>query len=165
MSDGGATKFQFRLDAPVVSALTALAQRYGYEVTAYMQKVLVNHAIESGLMEPAEESRASKTQEVIEAFISLSQQLYAEGRFDEHFQRTVFLAAMEDATLRSNYEIAVGGPAFESGLPGKTPLNMYLGWYIKNAIGVDAQTRDGKPVRTSIRNAPIQSYTLLQERL
>lgn len=163
MTKETAVKFQFRLDSSVASTLAVLAQREGFEMTAYMQKVLSKHALDSGIMEPNQEKRVRETEAVIQRFVELARNLYSEGRFDAHFQRTVFLEAMKDTDLRRSYEIAVGGDAFESGLPGKTPLNMYLGWYIKNAVGVDAQVRDGKPVRTSIRNAPIQSYTLLQE--
>jgi hypothetical protein len=164
MTNDNAVKFQFRLDGEIANVLAILANHEGYELSAYIQKLLTKHALDSGLMETAQEERIRKTQEVIQGFVELSRKLYAAGRFDEHFQRTVFKSAMEDSALRRKYEIAVGGDAFESGLPGKTPLNMYLGWYIKNAIPVDAQVKDGKPVRTSIRNAPIQSYTLLEKR-
>ncbi len=67
---------------------------------------------------------------------------------------------MTDKKFRSEYEKAIGGDAYTSGLPGKSPLNMYLGWYIKNAVGADPQTMpNSKPVRVQVKNEPIQSYT------
>lgn len=156
-------KYQIRLQAEVAAAIDSLAKAAGYETAAYIQMVLAKHAVASGQMAADEAARVSAREDVIERFIALAQRLKAEGRFDTHFQRTVFLEAMKDADLRSLYETAVGGDAYTDGLPGKIPLNMYLGWYIKNAVGAEVRTKDGKPARATVRNAPIQSYTLLQE--
>ena len=73
------------------------------------------------------------------------------------------MQVLVNGRVRTN-EASSGGPAYTSGLPGKSPLNMYLGWYIKNAIGADPKTHpNGKPMRVQVRNEPIQSYTLLVE--
>ena len=70
---------------------------------------------------------------------------------------------MTDPQFRTDYETVVGGDAYQSGLPGKSPLNIYLGWYIKNAIpdAVPLLDASRKPRRMQVRNEPIQSYTLL----
>ena len=45
------------------------------------------------------------------------------------------------------------GDAYQFGLPGKSPLNMYLGWYIKNASGADPiLDGNGKPPQFSMVN-------------
>lgn len=156
-------KYQIRLHADVAAAIEALAKSAGYETSAYIQMVLTRHVLDSGTLPDQAATRLAAREGVIAQFIALAQKLKADGRFDTHFQKTVFMEAMNDEKLRALYETAVGGDAFTDGLPGKTPLNMYLGWYIKNAVGAEVQMKDGKPARTSIRNAPIQSYTLLQE--
>lgn len=156
-------KYQFRLAPEISSALDQLAKQASYETTAYIQMVLTRHVLKSGILKKDDHRRLEASEDVIKLFIELAKKLKADGKFDAHFQRTVFMTAMEDQTLRETYELAVGGDAFTSGLPGKTPLNMYLGWYIKNAVGAEVQMVGDKPARASVRNAPIQSYTLLQE--
>ena len=88
--------------------------------------------------------------------------LHGAGRFNKHFTLDVVRAMMADPQVRTNYETAIGGNAYAVRLEGKMPLNMYLGWEIKNAVGVNVQkSENGKPTRTSVRGEPIQTYTLL----
>lgn len=48
-----------------------------------------------------------------------------------------------------------GGDAYAVKLPGKTPLNMYLGWYIKNAIGSEPKMdANSQPVRAQVAPNP-----------
>lgn len=92
-----------------------------------------------------------------------ARQVYEAGRFDEHFTLTVFRELMDDRRTRDLYEEIIGVDAYTSGAPKKTPLNMYLGWYIKNAIDAQPVLDDaGKPRRAFIQGEPIKSYTLLQ---
>lgn len=156
------TKLSFRLNTAVFDALTKSADDNGYETMAYIQKVLSKHAVESGFMDPDEEKRARAYEELFELAIEKSRALYKQGLFSEDWNLTVFQHLVADKVFRLKYEKTIGGDAYESGLAGKTPLNMYLGWYIKNAVGaVPKMSPDGKPVRVQVKNEPIQSYTRL----
>ena len=70
---------------------------------------------------------------------------------------------MTDPKARTLYEEVIGADAYTDGAPKKTPLNMYLGWYIKNAIDAEPLLDDaGKPRRAFVKDQPIKSYTLLK---
>lgn len=156
------TKLSFRLNTAVYAALSACAKDEGYETMAYVQKVLADHALDSGKMAPNEAVKLAANEELIRRAIAKSRALEKQGLFTEDFVLTVFQHLMKDKEFRPKYEAAIGGEAYTSGLPGKSPLNMYLGWYIKNAIGADPKLGlDGKPVRVQVKNEPIQSYTML----
>lgn len=92
-----------------------------------------------------------------------AREVFDAGRFDEHFTLTVFRELMSDSNSRQLYEKVIEADAYTDGAPKKTPLNMYLGWYIKNAINAQPLLDDaGKPRRAFVKGEPIKSYTLLQ---
>lgn len=92
-----------------------------------------------------------------------AREVFNAGGFDEHFTLTVFRELMSDAKTRHLYEQVIEADAYTDGAPKKTPLNMYLGWYIKNAINAHPLLDDaGKPRRAFVKGEPIKSYTLLQ---
>jgi hypothetical protein len=162
MTDDLTTKLSFRLNTAVLNALTMCAADEGYEPMAYIQKVLTRRAIESGFMADDEALKTQAYEELFEIAVKHSRQLYKQIPFTEHWTLRVFQHLMKDDEFRPKYEMAIGGDAYGAGLPGKTPLNMYLGWYIKNAIGAEPKMgADGKPMRVQVKNEPIQSYTLL----
>ncbi len=164
MPRDNAVKVSFRLDASVHDAIEKLAKQKSIETNAYIQRVLTLHATRSGVMEDAASERLELTEKIIEAAVQRARDLDADGKFDQHFILTVIRDIMGDPALRADYEKVVGGDAYQSGLPGKSPLNMYLGWYIKNAIGADPILDEGgKPRRAQVRGEPIQSYTLLKK--
>ena len=163
MTDDLTTKLSFRLNTPVLNALEKCAERDGYEAMAYIQKVLAEYAVASGFMPPDEASQTQLHQEIFAFAVKESRALYKRIPFTEHWTLTVVQHLMNDKKFRAKYEKAIGGDAYAVGLPGKSPLNMYLGWYIKNAINASPKTADGKPVRAQVKNEPIQSYTLLIE--
>ncbi len=158
-----AEKFTINLHKGALQVCRDVAMEQGIEVSAFVARLIHEYAIGTGRMKEEEASILKAQFEVIDAFVELSKELYQKGQFTDHFVLTVFKAAMERPALRSLYERAIDGDAFAKKLPGKTPLNMYLGWYIKNAIGAHPQKNgNGKPLRVQVRNAPIQSYTLLE---
>jgi len=163
MTEELTTKLSFRVNTAVFDALSKCAEDNGYEPMAYIQKVLSKHAVESGNMSPDAETKVRAYDELFELAVEKSRALYKQqGLFDKDWNLTVFRHLMGDAIFRSKYEKTIGGDAYASGLPGKTPLNMYLCWYIKNAVNaVPETTPDGKPVRVQVKNEPIQSYTRL----
>jgi hypothetical protein len=113
-------------------------------------------------MSPEEANRAKAYETLFKMAVDRSKMLFEQGLFTEDWNLVVFQNLMTDAEFRAMYEKTIGGDAYDVGLPGKTPINMYLGWYIKNAIGAVPQTTpDGKPVRVQVKNEPIQSYTRL----
>jgi hypothetical protein len=156
------TKLSFRLNTAVFNALSMCAADEGYETMAYIQKVLSRRAVESGHMTPDAAAKTGAYEKLFEIAVDRSRLLYKENLFCEDWTLTVFRHLMKDEEFRPAYEATIGGDAYDIGLPGKTPLNMYLGWYIKNAVGaVPKTTSDGKPVRVQVKNEPIQSYTQL----
>lgn len=163
MTDEHTTKLSFRLNSAVYVALSTCAEASHYETMAYIQKVLSKHAVESGYMNPDQAKKISESEDIIELAVEKAKALYEQGLFSEDFVLTVFQYLMADTEFRSKYEKVIGGDAYTSGLSGKTPLNMYLGWYIKNAIGADPKMMNGKPVRVQVKNEPIQSYTRLSK--
>jgi hypothetical protein len=167
MSEDRSTKLSFRLDTAVYVALTKMAAIGGYEPMAYIQRVLAQHVLEKGRAHISEEdaTRISDADKIIALAVERSIKLYKQGLFTEDFILTVFRSLMSDPTSRAHYEKAIGGDAYALGLEGKSPLNMYLGWYIKNAIPADPKTLpNGKPERVPVKNEPIQSYTRLVKR-
>jgi hypothetical protein len=153
----------FRLNSAVYDALKACAAASGYETMAYIQRILSKHAVESGYMSPADATKAESYDELFELAVKKARALFEQGLFDQDWTLTVFRHLMADAVFRPKYERTIGGDAYDAGLPGKTPLNMYLGWYVKNAIPAEPLTAsDGKPVRVQVKNEPIQSYTRLR---
>ena len=160
-------KISLRVDGVVHASLEVIAGKEAMSTEAFIQRILTLHVIqyarEAGIMDPTEIDRLEREHGVIEAVIRRALELDKQGKFTEHFTLTVFRDVIADTAFRSDYETVIGGDAYESGLPGKLPLNMNLGRYIKNAIPGAAPIRDpnGRPRRVQVRNEPIQSYTLL----
>ena len=158
-------KVTINVNKEAILAIREEAQQQGMETSALIQRAIYKLALSTGRMTASSAELLRAQNETIDAFISLARKLYTEGRFDEHFVLTVFKAAMDRPDVRELYERAVGGDAYAVKLPGKTPLNMYLGWYTKNAIGAEPKLgADGQPLRLQVRGEPIQSYTLLRHR-
>ena len=89
-------------------------------------------------------------------------ELDKEGKFDEHFTLTVFRDLMADSETREEYELAVGGDAYQNGLLDKRTLNMHIAECIRFTIGAKAKRDvDNKRCVNSVQNEPIQSYSLL----
>jgi hypothetical protein len=159
----GSFKVAFWLKGSVHAVLARLAQEARMEPTAYMQRILTKHAAESDLMPERERREIDLSESLIERAIQRAREIDEGGGFSEDFVLTVFDSLVSDRDWRKDYEEAIGGEASESGLPGKSPLNMYLGWYIKNAIAAEPiYGSDRKPRRRQVKEKPIQSYTLLQ---
>jgi hypothetical protein len=157
-------KLSVRLSQEVHDALASQAGRKGFEVGDHIRRLLEKRAAKSGLMPKRDAERIRLHWEVVEAFQALARAIDADGGFDAHFTLTVFRRAVADPKLRTLYERAVEGDAFAVGLAGKSPLNMYLGWYVKNAVGAHPRVdADGKPQRGQVRGEPIQSYQLLSK--
>lgn len=164
MSDPKPVKLSVRLSQEVHDALAAQAARKGFEVGDHIRRLLEKRAAKSGHMKKPEAERIRLHWEVVEAFQTLARAIDAEGGFDAHFTLHVFQRAVGNPGLRDLYERAIEGDAYAAGLPGKSPLNMYLGWYVKNAVGAHPRVDgDGKPQRGQVRGEPIQSYQLLSK--
>ncbi|RWO32332.1 MAG: hypothetical protein EOS10_11575 [Mesorhizobium sp.] len=157
-------KCTINVDAEAMAAICEEAQHSGIEASALIQRSIHELAISTGRVRQESVKLPTAQFDVIDAFIALSKKLEDHGLFDEHFVLTVFRAAIDSPTLRDLYERAVDGDAYAVKLPGKTPLNMYLGWYIKNAVGAEPKVdARGQPLRVQVRGEPIQSYTLLRK--
>ncbi|UIJ70746.1 ribbon-helix-helix domain-containing protein [Aurantimonas sp. HBX-1] len=154
------TRVSFRLQTEIYEAIQTLAKQAGVDVSAFMQDVL-RQAVYDHL--PADLQRElENTKALYAAAQAKARQVYNAGRFDEHFTLTVFRELMGDQETKQLYESVIGVDAYTDGASKKMPLNMYLGWFIKNAVSakpmVDAS---GKPRRAFVKDEPIKSYTLL----
>lgn len=155
-------KFTINLNLEAMRAIRDKAKEEGLEASALIQRAIHELAISTGRMNNDTANMLNAQYAIIDGMVALSKELFNEGRFNEHFVLKVFQEAMNRPHLKELYERAISGDAYGLKLPGKTPLNMYLGWYIKNAIGAEARMdSNGKPVRAQIRGEPIQTYTLL----
>ena len=156
-------KFTVNVNKDAMTAIRAEADDKGVEASALIQRAIHQFAINTGRMDDATKGMLTAQYDTIDAFVTLAKRLFDEGLFDDHFVLTVFKTAMDSPALKALYERAIGGEANAVKLPGKTPLNMYLGWYIKNAVGAEPKLdANGQPVRCQVRGQPIQTYTLLR---
>lgn len=163
MSNASTYNFSFRTEASVGSAIADLAKKEGIDRNAYAQRVLTNHAISKGDMDADECTRLQHSHKILDWAVAKARELDGAGLFNEHLILDVIKAAMIDPDIRAKYEKVVGGDAYMR-LPGKKPINLNLGSYIKNAV--DAKPKldtSGKPERINVINQPIQSYTLLRK--
>lgn len=153
-----------RIPSSIHAALSeqAKAQHSTQQLGDHISAILANEAIASGYMDKDDADCLKAHQEMLKNARETAIQLHRSGQFSEHFTRDVFREMMNDEAVRATYEKAIGGDAYAEKLEGKMPLNMYLGWEIKNAVGANVQkNEDGKPRRASVRNEAIKTYTLL----
>ena len=163
----GTKKISMRVDGGVCETLQAKAEDEGVSFDALLQRILTGHAAEyarsRGPMATADIDHLELEQSILATAVRRARELNENGVFDEHFTLTVIRDLMTDPAFRADYEKAIGGDAYQNGLPGKFQLNMHLGRYIKNAIpdAVPLLDANRKPRRMQVRNEPIRSYTLL----
>ena len=154
------TRVSFRLKSDVYELIEKLSREKGIDVSAFMQD-----ALEQAVYEHLPEDRQREldnTKALYAAAQAKARTVFDAGRFDEHFTLTVFRELMGDTETRQLYEAVIGVDAYTDGAPKKMPLNMYLGWFIKNAVSAKPMVDpSGKPRRAFIKGEPIKSYTLL----
>lgn len=162
MSKDHSTSLSLRLDPGVLSALSVQAHAAGLEVQAYIQAVLRRHVLESGQLAGDERRRLLRNDRILQLAVARAREVHEAGRFDAHFILTVMRQLIAEPDFRALYEEAVGGDAFAPGLPEKSPLNMYLGWHIRHAIGAEPLLDGrGRTRRATLRGEVLQSYMLL----
>ena len=160
-------KISLRLDGRVHATAERIAKEKSVSTEALIQRIVIHHVTEyakkADLMNLADIDRLQTEQSILATAVRRARELDDAGSFGEHFTLTVIRDLMTDPGFRADYEKVVGGDAYQNGLPGKFPLNMHLGWYIKNAVpeAVPLLDSNRKPRRIQVRNEPIQSYTLL----
>lgn len=165
MSDTGpkTVKLSLRIEDAVHAALSAMARETCMETGAYIIHRLNKIAAESDYLDARTAERLTRTDELLVDAAKKARALYDAGEFDEHFTLTVIRRLMADQEYLRKYEALIGGDAYDSGLPGKSPINMYLGWHIKHAVNADVvPNARGKPRRAQVRGEAVQSYTLLR---
>lgn len=161
MATENTTRVSFRLKTDVFHLIEKLSAEKEITPSAFMQQALEN-SVRKYL--PAERQEELKNmEELYTAAQDKAREVFASGAFDKHFTLTVFHKLMSDPKTRSLYEKVIGADAYTDGASKKTPLNMYLGWFIKNAVNAEPLLdAAGKPVRAFIKGEPIKSYTLLR---
>lgn len=161
MATENTTRVSFRLKTDVFNLIEKLSAEKEITPSAFIQQALEN-SVRKYL--PAERQEELKNmEELYTAAQDKAREVFNSGAFDKHFTLTVFHKLMTDPKTRSLYEQVIGTDAYTDGAPKKTPLNMYLGWFIKNAINAEPLLdAAGKPLRKYVKDEPIKSYTLLQ---
>ena len=156
-------KITFKVQGYVYEALANIAKKESIEISGVVQKIIEEYVIRKKLISQEMEEALELYNEIIGLAKAKSRDIFDHGLFNEHFTLTVFQELMKDLHFREIYEKAIGGDAYDKKLDGKNPLNMYLGWYIKNEISAEPVLDEkGKPKRIFVSNEPIQSYTVLK---
>ncbi|QLP96610.1 MAG: hypothetical protein HZY79_03285 [Rhodoblastus sp.] len=153
-------RVSLRLKPAVAAAVDRAAAEVGLAPTVFMQKAIetaVRHELPA-----AERERSEREQRVLRRAQEMAVEVYRAQGFDAHFTLRVIRALMRDAAFRDLYESVIEADAYDDKAPLKTPLNMYLGWTIKNAVPATPLLDDkGAPKRAVVKGEPIKSYTLL----
>jgi hypothetical protein len=160
MATDNTMRVAFRLQTDVFKLVETLSREAGIDPSKFMQD-----AIEQAVFEHLPKTRQrelTNMKALYAAAQAVARSVDAAGKFDQHFTLTVFRQMMSDKKIRGLYEEVIGVDAYTDGAEKKTPLNMYLGWYIKNAINAEPLLDDADKLRRAfVRNEPIKSYTLL----
>ncbi|BEV45961.1 hypothetical protein [Afipia carboxidovorans] len=160
MATENTTRVSIRLKTDVYHLIQKVSADAGIDPSAFMQRALERAVYDQ--LPPERRQELDNMETLYVAAQTKAREVFAAGGFDEHFTLTVFRELMKDQATRTLYEAIIGVDAYTSGAPRKTPLNMYLGWFIKNAVDATPLLDDaGKPRRAFIKDEPIQSYTLL----
>lgn len=161
MATENTTRVSFRLKTDVFDLVQKLSAQAGLDPSAFMQRVLERAVYDH--LPPERQKELDNMETLYSAAQRKAREVFDTGRFDEHFTLTVIRELMSDAKTRQLYEQVIEADAYADRAPKKTPLNMYLGWYIKNAINAQPLLDDaGKPRRAFVKGEPIKSYTLLR---
>ena len=157
------TKISLRMQPALHDGLGTLARKEGYALSGYITRILAKHLVDHGPVEDPEIERLGTETWLCQRAVQKAREVLDAEGFDQHFTLTVIDHLFRDREFRERYETYVGGTAEEKGLPRKSPINMYLGWYIKNAVAAEPVLDSaGKPKRAQVKGKPIQSYTLLR---
>ena len=157
------TRVSLRIRADVADLIRSLSADAGIDPSAFMQRALERAVYDH--LPPERQREIDNTTALYEVAQALAREIRDASRADEHLTLTVFRAMMADPKIRALYEDVIGADAYADGVPGKMPLNMYLGWHIKSAVGADSLLDEaGAPRRNYVTGEPIKSYTLLGHR-
>ena len=155
-------RVDLRLPKDIVELVHKIAEDQGVDPNVFMQNAIIKAVYPYLPKERREE--LDDAEELYAKAQAKARELFTAGAFTEHFTLTVIRAMMADTKIRELYEKVIGAGAYTDKPPKKSPVNMFLGWYIKNAVDVDVLKEDGKPRRAFVRNEPIKSYTLLRKK-
>ncbi|NML92023.1 hypothetical protein HHL26_23780 [Sphingobium sp. TB-6] len=162
MATDNTVRVSLRLKTDVNGAVEKAAADKGVDPATFMQSV-IERSIYPYL--PNERRKELEmTEELFGRAQDFARKVHDEGRFNADFTLTVIDDMMADPSTRQLYADLIGDEdILKNGMPKKSPLNMYLGLYIKNAINAEPLLdAKGKPRRAFVKNRPIQSYTLLK---
>lgn len=162
MTTDNTVRVSLRIPPDILAVVEKIAGEKGVDPNAFMQNA-IQKAVYPYLPE-ARQKEIDNAEALYAAAQEKAREVYKAGKFDEHFTLTVISAMMADEKIRKLYETVIEADAYTDGAPKKTPVNMYLGWYIKNAVDAEPVMENGKPCRAFVRNQPIKSYTLLTKK-
>jgi|GEM_PF-1440831 len=161
MATENTTRVSFCLKTDVFQLVQKLSAEARLDPSAFMQRALERAVYKH--LPPERQMELDNMETLYTVAQHKARKVFDAGLFDEHFTLSVFRELMSDTNARQLYEQVIDADAYTDGAPKKTPLNMYLGLYIKNAIDAQPLLDDtGKPRRAFVKDEPIKSYTLLQ---
>lgn len=155
-------RVDLRLPKDILELVHKIAEEQGVDPNAFMQNAVIKSVYPH--LPKERQAELDNAEELYAKAQAKARELFTAGAFTEHFTLTVIRAMMADTKLRELYEKAIDADAYTDKAPKKSPVNMFLGWYIKNAVEVEVLMEDGKPRRAFVRNEPIKSYTLLTKK-
>ena len=154
------TRISLRLRSDVADLIKSLSSEAGIDPSAFMQRALERAVYDH--LPPERQREIDNTTVLYEKAQTLAREIRDAGQANEHLTLSVFQAMMKIPSIRALYEDVIGADAYAEKAPGKMPLNMYLGWYIKRAVGAEPLLDEaGAPRREFVTGQPIKSYTLL----
>lgn len=155
MATENTTRVSLRLKKDVRQAVLQQSTEQGIDSTNFTVSIMDQLSDER-------QEQIKNTNQLIAYAQKVAKELFGQDKFDEHFILTVVRHLIADSEGRNLYEKVIAVDAYKDAAPGKTPVNMYLGWYIKNAVpATPLLDSNGKPTRTFVKGEPIKSYTRL----
>jgi hypothetical protein len=162
-----AMNVSFTLELPVRRFMDSRAKAAGMNLNHYLQMVVENHVIEVAPKDDALALRLAAKRAVIDRTVTLANDMYEAGRFDDHFIVNVVREAATDDAFSTEYAKAIGGDdakGTRASERSRISLNQQIGRVIKKAVGARSKrTEAGKIARGQAQDALITSYTLLEK--
>lgn len=168
INDSSSTvKLSMRIDTPLWTAWSTLAERAGYDPIDYVKMMIIGEVTKADppLLKPDEHRRLQRLDRLIRKVVETAVAMFRNNEFSPHVTLHVFQRAMHDEKFAETYKEHIGGAdPYVHGNPLKE-VNRELGRRIKNALPVEVEKVGGKPVeQRDLKGEVIQSYTLLKLR-
>ena len=147
--------------APAVyDGLKRGAEQDRRELTEYIQRAVIEHLMEKGLLEKAEEDRIRLMWKLVDQAVAAAQKICREGGFTAAITLNAIQACMKDPNWVSGYREFVQDDIYKNGNPRKGVINREIGFRIRAGIGGETvKGADGKNASAKVLGEIVQTYT------